>query len=83
MPFNIRDEGANRLAEELANRRHTAKAAVKHVLRDEIERMDRGVPLRQRVGALQDRVLARPPTGLEADKGFYDALSGHGLMFGR
>ncbi|HEY7576401.1 MAG TPA: type II toxin-antitoxin system VapB family antitoxin [Acetobacteraceae bacterium] len=77
MPLNIRDEDANRLAEELANRMHTTKtAAVKHALRSEIERMDRGVPLRQRVRALQERVLARPPTGLDADKAFYDALSG-------
>jgi antitoxin VapB len=77
MPLNIRDEDANRLAEELAHRMHTTKtAAVKYALRNEIERMDRGVPLRQRIRTLQDRVLSRPPTGLDADKAFYDEISG-------
>ena len=72
MPLNIRDEDANRLAEELASRtRSTKTAAVKRALRNELERLN------QRVRALQDRVLARPSTGLEADKAFYDALNGH------
>jgi len=34
------------------------------------------VPLWERVRPIQDRVLARPATGLEADKAFYDDLSG-------
>ncbi len=72
MPLNIRDEDANRLAGELASRtRSTKTATVKRALRNELERLN------QRVRALQDRVLARPSTGLEADKAFYDALNGH------
>lgn len=35
-----------------------------------------GLPLAKRVAALQERVLARPPTGKEADKEFFDWLSG-------
>jgi hypothetical protein len=33
-------------------------------------------PLVQRVKPLQDRILAHPPTGDEADKVFYDTLNG-------
>ena len=34
------------------------------------------VPLRERIRPIQDRILARPATGLEADKAFFDDLSG-------
>jgi antitoxin VapB len=78
MPLNIRDEDTNRLAERLAQRMHSTKtAAVKHALRTELERLERTIPLRERLRPLQDRVLSHPATGLEADKAFYDALSGH------
>lgn len=79
MPLNIRDEGTNRLAEELAERLHLTKtAAVKHALCSELERIERSIPLRERLRPLQDRVMARPATGMEADKAFYDSLSDHG-----
>ena len=35
-------------------------------------------PLRERLRPLQARVSARRPTGLEADKAFYDDLNGCG-----
>lgn len=77
MPLNIRDEETNRLAEELARRLASTKtAAVKSALRNELDRLEHRVPLRERLRPLQDRVLSRPPTGLEADKAFYDSLSG-------
>jgi antitoxin VapB len=78
MPLNIRDEDTNRLAEKLANRiRSTKTAAVKLALRNELDRVERNIPLRDRVRPLQDRVMSRAATGLEADKAFYDSLSGH------
>ncbi len=77
MPLNIRSEEVNRLAETLAARRHTTKtAAVKLALENELRRIDAALPLRERLRPIQDRVLARPATGLAADKAFYDALSG-------
>jgi antitoxin VapB len=79
MPLNIRDEDTNRLAEELANRmRSTKAAAVKHALRNALDRLEQKVPLRQRLRPLQARVMSRASTGLEADKALYDALNGHG-----
>jgi antitoxin VapB len=34
------------------------------------------MPLRERLRPLQERVVSRPSTGLEADKAFHDELSG-------
>lgn len=77
MPLNIRSETVNQLAETLASRLATNKTdAVARALRNELRRLDDAMPLRQRLRPLQDRVLSRPTTGLDADKAFYDELSG-------
>jgi len=77
MPLNIRNEVVNKLAGTLAARTRTTKTeAVKLALENELRRLDDAVPLWERVRPIQDRVLARPATGLEADKAFYDDLSG-------
>jgi antitoxin VapB len=78
MPLNIRSETVNQLAERLAARTHTSKTeAVKTALENELQRLDKAIPLRERLRPLQERVLRRPATGLEADKAFYDELSGN------
>jgi antitoxin VapB len=78
MPLNIRSEIVNQLAERLAARRQVSKPdAVRIALQNERRRLDEAVPLRDRVRPLQQRVLSRPATGLEADKAFYDELSGN------
>jgi len=77
VPLNIRSEEVNRLAERLAARKRVTKThAVKLALENELRRLDEALPLKERLRPLQDRVLARPATGLDADKAFYDALSG-------
>jgi antitoxin VapB len=77
MPLNVRSEVVNQLAERLAVRIGTSKTdAVARALRNELQRIEDATPLRQRLRPLQDRVLSRPATGFEADKAFYDALSG-------
>jgi antitoxin VapB len=78
MPLNIRNEAVNELAERLAVRKRMNKTdAVRIALENELRRLDEAVPLRDRLRPLQDRVLSRPTTGLEADKAFYDELSGN------
>ena len=78
MPLNIRSQVVNHLAERLAARRQTSKTdAVRIALENELRRLDEAVPLRDRLRRLQERVLSRPATGLEADKAFYDELSGN------
>jgi antitoxin VapB len=77
MPLNIRSEAVNQLAEKLAARTRMNKTdAVRIALEHELQRLDEAVPLRERLRPLQDRVMSRPSTGLEADKSFYDELSG-------
>jgi antitoxin VapB len=77
MPLNIRSEEVNLLAEKLASRKRMNKTdAVRHALENELRRLDEAVPLRERVRPIQQRVLARPATGLEGDKAFHDTLSG-------
>jgi antitoxin VapB len=77
MPLNIRSETVNQLAEKLAARARMNKTeAVRMALENELQRLDEAVPLRERLRPLQGRVLSRPATGLEADKAFYDELSG-------
>ncbi len=76
MPLNICSEAVNRLAETRAARTHVNKTdAVKQALENELRRLDQTLPPRERLRPLQDRVMARPATGLEADKAFYDELS--------
>lgn len=78
MALNIRSEEVDRLAARLAERTHKNKtSAVKSALEDALRRLDEAVPLRERLRPLQTRVLARPSTGLAADKAFYDDLSGN------
>ena len=76
MPLNIRNEAVNQLAEKLAARKRLNKtAAVKLALENELHRIEEALPLRERLRSLQNRVLARPATGLEADKAFYDQMN--------
>ena len=78
MPLNIRSEIVNELAERLSACRQVNKTdAVRIALQNELRRLDEAVPLRDRVRPLQERVSSRPATGLEADKAFYDELSGN------
>lgn len=77
MPLNIRNEDVNQLAEKLAKVKQTTKTeAVRLALEAELRRASEAVPLRERLRPLQKRVMSRPATGLEADKAFYDDLSG-------
>jgi len=78
MALNIRNEVVNQLAVRLAARKQINKTdAVRMALENELRRLDEAVPLRDRLRPLQQRVLSRPATGLEADKAFYDELSGN------
>jgi antitoxin VapB len=78
MPLNIRSELGSRVAAQLAARQQVSKtAAVRMALENELRRLDEAVPLRTRLAPLQDRVSRRPATGLEADKAFFDELSGN------
>jgi antitoxin VapB len=65
------------LAAKLAADRRTTKTdAVLRALENELARVEGGKSLKERLKLLQERIAAVPRTGLEADKDFYDDLSG-------
>jgi len=77
MPLNIRSDEVNRLAETLAARTRLNKTeAVKRALENELRRMDGELSLKERIRPIQEHVRSWPATGLEADKAFFDDLSG-------
>ena len=77
MPLNIRNEAVNQLAEALAAKLAVNKTeAMAQALRNELQRVAGTTPLRARLRPIQDRVMSRPATGLDADKAFFDELSG-------
>jgi antitoxin VapB len=77
MTLSIRDDNVNRLAEKLAAKLRINKTeAVRFALTEALEQIERAKPLRERLAPIQQRVLARPATGLDADKTFFDSLSG-------
>ena len=76
MPLNIRDEQVNRLAQLVAERRRVTKTeAVRQALQRDLAALDQDTPMMERIREIQARVAARPSTGLEADKAFYDSLN--------
>ena len=76
MAFHVRDPETDILVRALARKRGCGLTeAVKHAVAAELRRA--ATPLRERLRVLQDDVAALPDTGLEADKAFYDELSGH------
>ncbi len=77
MPLYIRDDVTAELVTELAKQRGlTKQGAVKLAVMAELERAKQAVPLRERLATLWREHPLPPPTGLAADKAFFDELSG-------
>jgi antitoxin VapB len=77
MPFHVRDAETDTLVRRLAHKRHVGLTeAVKIAVRNELKRDEDAIPLQEKLAALRARVLKRPATGLDADKAFFDELSG-------
>jgi len=77
MRLYIKDETTARLVNELARRRGlTKQQAVRLAVETELARGERTVPLRERLIRLWEANPLPPPTGQEADKAFFDELSG-------
>jgi antitoxin VapB len=77
MPLNIRNEQVNQLAERLAAQKRVNKTeAVRIALENELRRATEALPLWERLKPLRERIAAYPDSGLEADKAFFDELSG-------
>ncbi len=77
MPLYIRDDVTAALVAALAKQRGITKQdAVKLAVQAELDRAKEVIPLRQRFAALRAARPVPPPTGLLADKAFFDELSG-------
>jgi antitoxin VapB len=75
--LQIRNERVVQLAAKLAAiRRSTKTEAVLRALENDLARIESEKTLEERVRPIQDRIASRPATGLEADKAFFDELSG-------
>jgi antitoxin VapB len=75
--LQIRNRRVSELATRVAFLRQSTKTdAVLAALEHELDRLEAGMSLAERLKPLQARFAARPPTGLKADKAFYDDLSG-------
>ena len=75
--LQIRNRRVVELAAKLAAvRRRTKTDAVLTALENELACIEREKSLAERIKPIQDRIAAVPLTGLEADKDFFDDLSG-------
>ena len=81
--LQIRNQRVVELAEKLAAiRRSTKTEAVRQALENELARIEGEQTLEERLRPIQDRIARRPATGLEADKAFYDDMSGEDELSG-
>jgi len=77
MPLYIKDDRTAELVAKLAELRGVPKqAAVRMAVAAELNRAAEAIPLRERFAALRRTHPLPPPTGLAADKAFFDQLAG-------
>jgi len=77
MPLYIKDNATAELVAQLARQRGVSKQdAVRLAVQAELRRMAEAVPLRARIAAWREAHKMPPPTGQQADKAFFDDLSG-------
>ena len=77
MPLYIKDDATAELVAQLASKRGVSKQnAVRLAVQAELDRMAAAIPLRERIAAWRKQHPMPPPTGDQADKAFFDDLSG-------
>jgi antitoxin VapB len=77
MPLYIRDDATADLVAQLAKERGITKQdAVRLAVTAELKRAQNAKPLRERIRQWREANPLPPPTGLHADKAFFDDLSG-------
>jgi antitoxin VapB len=78
MPFHVRDAATDKAVRELAAQTGLSLTdAIRQAAENELRRLNQAKrPLAERIRTIRTRALAYKPTGLSADKAFYDQLSG-------
>jgi antitoxin VapB len=73
MPLHIKDNAATQAVRSLAARRRlTLTDAVRVACEEALERDARARPVRERVAPILAQLDALPPSGVKADKAFFD-----------
>ncbi len=76
MTFYVKDPATDKAVRRLAKiRRKTLTDTIRGAVENELRKERRGT-LPRRLDAIAQRLRKFPPTGLEADKAFFDELSG-------
>jgi antitoxin VapB len=77
MSLDIQDPETERLVQTLAARRGLSPdEAIKLAVGNELWRAAETPSLWERIRPIREGIASSPPTGLAADKAFYDQLSG-------
>lgn len=77
MAFYVRDETTDAAVRQLARlRKQSLTETIRQAVEAEILRERTSVPLAERLAPLAERYRAFPATGAEADKAYFDTLSG-------
>lgn len=77
MAFYVKDPATDKAVRRLAKiKGKTLTDTIREAVENEYRGLKAKPPLRERIKHIQDRIAKYPPTGLEADKAFYDELSG-------
>jgi antitoxin VapB len=77
MTFYVKDPATDKAVRRLAKMKgKTLTETIREAVENEYRELKGKPPLRDRIKHIQDRIAARPATGLEADKAFFDELSG-------
>ena len=77
MTFYVKDPATDRAVRLLAKLKgKTLTDTIREAVENELQKERLTSSLRERIKPIQDRLAAFPPTGLEADKAFFDELSG-------
>ncbi len=84
MAFHVRDQATDSAVRRLAKLKgQTLTATIREAVEHEYQRECEHIPFLEHVRALQERFRALgEPTGLAADKAFYDELSGEDQLTG-
>ena len=77
MAFSVKDEATDAAVRRLARfKKKSLTETIREAVENEYSRTKAEVPLVDRLSRLSERYRAYPLTGLEADKAFFDDLSG-------
>lgn len=77
MAFSVKDQATDVAVRRLAELKHkTLTDTIREAVENEYARTKAAIPLPERLLAISERYAAYPPTGQEADKAFFDDLSG-------